>query len=246
MSKFRGAKNAGWYGSNLSQPIKIDCNFIVDSTNGNGLGIRSLKSNGWIRNVFMHTAESAGSNNGYTNPNPAVGYALVQFKQNFNIYLGGFSGFVSPLSGTNVPIDASDASLTAGHAYVITSVGTSTLSDWQAVGLPPGLTPTIGQSFIATATGAGTGSGQVQIPVATGSGILVVDVIGSANASIANSNIASDGGAWVLVRFLAATSSSVTTLVATAPADGSVVGMSFFFDQSSADPIMQNGDPTGT
>lgn len=308
MSYFRGGKNKGLIYHNLTQPVEIVSNFVVDATNGNGLGIRSLKSNGWIKNVFMHTSAALtgtvattaaqitsisggtaslvvgmpvqgtgipagtvitsilsssavgisqtptgnhasesityqGFNNGSANPNPPSGYAWIQFKQNYNIYLGGFSGFVSQLSGSNVNIDASDAALTAGAAYVITSLGTSTLADWQAVGLPPGLVPTVGQSFIALVTGAGTGTGKVQIPVASGSGISVVDVIGDPNQSISNSSIAANGGAWVLVRFLAATSSGVTTLIATAPQNNAAVGMTFKFDQSSADPIMVNGDP---
>lgn len=238
MSNFRGAKNAGWYGSNLSQPIKIDCNFVVDSSNGNGLGIRSLKSNGWIRNVFMHTSSTPGVNNGVTNPNPAAGFALIQFKQNFNIYLGGFSGFVSPVSGSAL------TSTTQHDAYIITSLGTATLAQWQAAGVPPGFTPAVGLGFIAAATGTIGGSATVEVPSV--SGITSPEVVGDPNQSIANSNIASNGGAYVLVQFLAPTSSSVTTPVATAPANNSVVGMSFFFDQSSADPIMENGDPTGT
>jgi len=241
MSVFRGGKNKGLHYSNLTQPILINCNFVVDSSNGNGLGIRSLKSNGWIRNVFMHTSATPGSNNGALNPNPAAGYALVQFKQNFNIYLGGFSGFVSQLSGTPISISAG---LTVSNPYVITSVGTSSAANWQAVGLPMGLVPTVGQSFIATSSAAGVGTGVVQAPAAAGSGIQVVDVIGDPNQEISNSSIAANGGAYVLVRFLAATSSSVTTLVATAPANNSVVGMTFYFDQSSADPIMVAGDPS--
>lgn len=243
MSNFRGAKNAGWYGSNLSQPIKIDCNFVVDSSNGNGLGIRSLKSNGWIRNVFMHTSSTPGTNNSVTNPNPAAGFALVQFKQNFNIYLGGFSGFVSPVSGSAL------TSTTQHDAYIITSLGTATLAQWQAAGLPAGLTPTVGQSFIATATGTIGGSATVEVPSV--SGITSLEVVGDPNQSIANSSIATNGGAYVLVQFLSpvitgASSPYTTTMTATAPANNSVVGMSFFFDQSSADPIMENGDPTGT
>lgn len=242
MSNFRGGKNGGNFYSNLTQPIRIDCNFIVDSSNGNGLGIRSLKSNGWIRNVFMYTSASAGTNNGYLNPVPAAGYAIIQFKQNFNLYLGGASGFVSPVSGT--PINVTSG-LTQHDPYIITSVGTTTQAEWETLGLPPGLAPAVGQSFIAITSSAGTGTGVVEAPAAVGSGIQVIDVIGNANASIDNASIAANGGAWVMVRFLAATSSSVTTLVATAPADGSVVAMSFNFDQSSADPIMANGDPVG-
>ena len=111
--------NAGHFYSNIVKPIKIDLNFIVDSTNGNGLGIRSLKSNGYVRNVFMHTSATPGSNDGALNPNPASGYALIQLKQNFNYYLGGFSGFVSPVSGTPL------TSTTSGGAYIIVSLGTA-------------------------------------------------------------------------------------------------------------------------
>ena len=70
------------------------------SANGNGLGVRSIKSNGFVRNVFMHTTATPGVGDGLTNPNPLAGYALIQLKQNFNVYLGGFSGFVSPTTGS--------------------------------------------------------------------------------------------------------------------------------------------------
>src|ERR1700679_2275117 len=36
-------------------PVLLDCNFIVDSANGNGLGLRSLKGPG-IKNVFMQSS----------------------------------------------------------------------------------------------------------------------------------------------------------------------------------------------
>lgn len=225
MSQARGGQNAGHYYSNITKPYLLNLNFAVDSTNGNGLGIRSLKSNGWCRNVFMHTSATPGMGDGFTNPNPAVGYALIQFKQNFNYYLGGFTGFVSPSTGSTL------TSTTQHNAYVIASLGTTTLAQWVAAGLPPGITPNVGASFIAIATGSIGGTGTV---IAAGvSGITSVEVVGDPNQSIANSNIASNGGAWVLVQFLGATSSSVTTLVAAAPANNSVVGMSFLFDGSS-------------
>lgn len=220
MSIPRGlGQNGGHFYSNITQPVKIDLNFVVDSTNGNGLGIRSLKSNGYVRNVFMHTTATPGSNAGALNPNPAAGYALIQFNNNFNFYLGGFSGFVSPVSGTPL------TSTTAGLAYIIVSLGTTTLAQWQAKGLPPGLTPTVGQSFIATATGAIGGTGAVEVPSV--SGIVTSEVVGDPNQSIANSNISQNGGAYLLVQFL----NSSDALAA--PANGSVCGMSAFFDRSS-------------
>lgn len=114
--------NGGRIFSFGSQPVLIDCNFIVDSSNGNGLGIRGLKGQG-VKNVFMHTSSTPGRHRGYTNPNPASGYALIQLTSNYNRYLGGFSGFVSPTTGSPLNIDASDAALTAGVPYIISSVG---------------------------------------------------------------------------------------------------------------------------
>jgi hypothetical protein len=301
MSVYRGWKNGGNYGSNLSSPVAINLNFIVDSTNGNGLGIRSLKSNGWVRNVFMNTSASItgtvattanaitsisqgtsalvpgmpvqgtgipagttitsitsssavgisatptgnhssesityqGFNNSYANPNPAAGYVLVQFKQNFNIYLGGFSGFVSPPTGNA-------SSTTAGNAYIIRSLGTTTLAQWNAAGLPPGLTPTVNQSFIATATGSIGGTGTVYTPSV--SGITSLEAIGDPNQSISNSSIAQYGGAWLLFQALGPTISTgayVSPFIPTAPANNSVIGMTVFMDSSSADPIMLTGD----
>lgn len=226
MSVSRGnGQNGGHFYSNITQPVKIDLNFIVDSANGNGLGIRSLKSNGYVNNVFMHTSASPGSNNGQLNPNPVAGFALIQLKNNYRYYLGGTSGFVSPLNGSSV------TSVTNHQVYVIVSLGTATLAQWQAKGLPPGLTPTVGQSFVATATGTIGGSAAVQ--QASVSGITSVEVVGDPNQSLNNSSIAANGGAYLLVQFLAATNSSTTTLIPTAPADNSVVGMSIYMDISS-------------
>jgi len=284
MSVARGlGQNGGHYYSNITQPVKIDLNFIVDSTNGNGLGIRSLKSNGYVRNVFMHTSATPGSNNGALNPNPAAGYALIQFNNNFNKYLGGFSGFVSPTTG------GTSGSVTNHNVYIIASVGSTTLAQWQAKGLPAGITPAAGVSFVATATGSLGGSGTV---IAAGvSGISSVEVVGDPNLSISNSSIAQNGGAYLLVQFLGqvvtmnsytpagtnsapaltmnsytpagtndassppiftgtpavltgsvaaptftgtpATLTGTVSMAVTAPANGSVVGMSAFFDASS-------------
>lgn len=436
--------NGGRFYSFASQPVLVDCNFVVDATNGNGLGQRNLKGQG-VRNVFMHTSATPGKGpGGYLNPNPASGYALIQLKSNYNRYLGGFSGFVSPVAGSAINI-ASGANLTIGSPYVITSVGVgpagqvtiapvadvsgslaskyfmlydsygnafciwfsvsgvgsapslgqavlpgqrglqyvqqsilsgatasqigaalvltienlpsgiagtfaftasgtttvtvvstanapvagipqdgtvvipaqgpaipiiftvssanatsgaiytdgsghlynvavtlasgtslqttgigapigatlskvsgtgdasitfssavagfatgfgfaqtvsdTNLGDWQAVGLPKGLVPTVGQSFIATATGAGASTGQVHAPGISGIGS--IEVIGDPNQSFAPQPQGGSPhvGAWVLVQFLSATSSSVTTQIATAPAAGAVVGLNFYVDQ---------------
>lgn len=438
--------NGGRIYSFGAQPVLIDCNFVVDATNG--LGVRTLKGQG-VRNVFMHTSTTpTKGNGGYLNPNPAAGYALVQLRSNYNHYLGNFSGFVSPTTGSALNISAGSAALTVGKPYVISSVGVgpsgtatiapvadvsgslagryftlydaygntfviwfnvsgvgsrpnlgnaapdgvaglhyvqqsiatnataaqigallvstiqnlpsgiqgtfsftasgtttvtvvstsltplagipmdgstvipaqgpsvpitftitsgsasagsvwtdglghlytvsatiasqttlqttgvgipgnngvgtltfvsgpgattalpfsaavaglataftfaltvsdTNLADWNAVGLPKGLVPTVGQSFIATATGAGASTGQVMAPGISGIG--AIEVIGDPNVS---ANPAPQGGtpnvgAWLLIQFLAPTSSSVTTALPTAPTAGSLVGLSFYVD----------------
>jgi len=153
---------------------------------------------------------------------PLPGFCWVQFKNNFNKYLGGFSGQVSPVSGT--PVSIAPANLVVGQAYIIVSLGTSTLADWQAVGLPQGFTPAVGQAFLASSTGHGAGSGAVETPSV--SGVNSVEVVGDPNTTLNNASIAANAGARILLQFL-------SNGVPSAPADGSVVGMTFLFDGSS-------------
>lgn len=280
-------------------PVLIDFNFIVDSTNGNGLGLRSLKG-AYVKNVFMHTTASfvgnthtnfiidgiAGGTGSLTvgmplsgtgiapgttiasitsssaittslsttatntavtisyaaagSPNPAVGYILAQMSSGYERLLFSNIGDGSPLSGTNIAIAAAGALLTVGQVYVITVLGTSLPADWLAIGLPLGVTPAVGASFVATSTGAGIGSGQVQVPLAAGSGIAKYDLIGDPNVS--NSPMfqysTAVKGAWVLFRALAATSAGVTTFAAAAPANGSLIAIQTWWSNS---PLLLGG-----
>lgn len=211
--------------TNIVTPQEVWCNFVVDRTNGNGLGIRSLKSNGYVESVFMNTSSTPGVVGNMTNPNPIAGFAMVRFKNNFTYYLGGVNGQINPLTST------STTSLTAGHVYVITSLGTTTAAQWSTVGLPPGLTPMVGQAFVAAATAAIGGTGTAGIPgVPTAT---AVTVVGDPNTEISNAAVATNAGAIVMLQFAAPTNSSTTTLVAAAPADGTVVGLQFCFDGSA-------------
>lgn len=211
--------------SNICKPCEVWCNFIVDHSNGNGLGVRSIKSNGYVNSVFMNTSSTPGSMNGQLNPNPAAGYALVTFANNFNYYLGGFSGQITPLAGSNLTATVS------GGVYIITGLGTATLAQWLAAGLPPGYVPAVGQAFVAIASATIGGGATVKVP---GEQIApIVSVVGNPNLELNNANIAVNGGAEIILQFSGATSSSVTTLIPTAPADGTVVGLSFNFDGSS-------------
>lgn len=206
-----------------AKPVLIDCNFVVDSTNGNGLGQRNKKSAGLVKNIFMHTSATPGSHNGILNPNPAVGIILVQFNDNYNRYLGGFSGQVSAVTSTQT-------TTTQHTAYVITSLGTATTAQWVAVGLPIGVTPSVGAAFIATATGTIGGSATVAPTATTGSNIDHIEVLGDINQTCAPSPQSSNGiGGWAVLQCFKAQAVS-------APADGSVIALTFYFDDSSVLP----------
>ena len=205
-------------------PVLLSCNFIVDSANGNGLGIRSLKGAGF-QSVFMHTTATPGVIKGRTNPNPASGVIQVQLQDNYYRYLGGFSGQVSPVSGTPL------TSTTNHTAYTIVSLGTATTAQWVAAGVPVGIVPAVGVSFVAIATGTIGGSASVEVVKSTGSGIDHIEVMGDPNAIISNQNSMVNGGAqFILNCFFEG--------AVTAPADGSVVSLSFYLSNSS---VLING-----
>lgn len=216
------------------EPVLIDCNFVVDSTNGNGLGIRSLKGP-VVQNVFMHTTTTPGAGNSnpstpnitITNPNPAAGYIVIQLQDNYNRSLSGFNAIVSPLSGSNLLV--ASAGLTVGLPYVITVVGTTTTAQWIALGVPAGVIPTPGVAFVAAATSA-TGTGAVQVPATAGSGIMTFETVGDPNLSIAPTPSANQGfGSQIIIRCMKP--NTATTQIGT-PADGTVISLCFYLSNS--------------
>ena len=139
-----------------TMPVLLDCNFVVDSTNGNGLGTRNLKGPA-VNEVYMNTsAPLAGSGN----PNPEAGIILVQLADNYNRYLSGFAGFSGPTG-------SSSTSVVSGVPVIVASLGTSTQAQWLAVGFPAaylnfatGL-PNVGASFVPTSSATIGGSAAV-------------------------------------------------------------------------------------
>lgn len=200
-------------------PVLLNCNFVVDSANGNGLGLRSLKGSG-ISRVFMHTSATPAPGN----PNPTAGYILIQFQDQYSRYLSGFSGQVVPITG-------SSTSSTASVPNIIIVLGTATLAQWQAVGLPKGVVPALGVAFIATSSAVIGGGASVAL--SSQSGIDHIEVVGDPNTTIISPIPLLDkapagpqvGGEVILKCLLNAT--------LTAPADGSVVSLSFLLSNSS-------------
>jgi len=202
--------------TNVAKPVLVNLNFTVTPTNG--LGITSLKSNGFVEN----------------NPNPANGFGVIQLKQNFNYFLGLLNYSITPPNVTPTKID--NSALTIGQAYVISTLGNATAAQWTTVGVPAGVTPAVGVAFIAiatTATTANTSTSRVSLPGV--SAVTGIETIGVTNTSI-TSAIASNAGQRVYFQFTAPTISTgayVSPYIPTAPTAGSIVSLGLFFDGSS-------------
>jgi len=128
-----------------------------------------------------------------------------------------------------------DGLIPTGFTFALINFNTN-LVNWQQVGLPPGVVPNVGASFIATSTGSSVGGGSTGLVVAPGvSGIGSIEVVGDPNQSVAPIPMGGspNRGTWLLVQFLAPTSASVTTPIPVAPATNTTVGMSFYLEQSS-------------
>lgn len=220
-------QNFGHFYAPHTMPILLDCNFVIDVANGNGLGVRSVKGPG-IAQVFGHTTASAATFNTVTNNMPA-GYFQIFLQDNYNKYFGGFDGFVTPVSGTPILVTAG---LSVGTVYVIVSPGTTTLAGWQALGLPLGIAPVAGATFSAITAVAGSGTGAVEVAAVNGAGVAYVEAVGDPNTTIAPVGL-HICNPYIIVRTMAATSAGVTTPIATQPADGSVMGLAFYMSNSS-------------
>lgn len=194
-------QNGTKFNTNVTIPQSTWLNFTVTPTNG--LGVTSVKSNGYANYVFMHTSTTPTASNGITNPNPPNGYAVIGLKNNFNHYLGMRWHIDYPATST------STTSTTANVVYTITALGTATAAQWQAVGLPSWLTAAVGQTFVATATQAIGGSATVG--VAGVPNISTISVVGNPDQTISSSNISQYGGAYLVLQFSALTASGTIT-----------------------------------
>lgn len=201
---------------NVAKPEVIECSFSVLSTDPNGL--TSLKSNGYIQAAYMHsTAPAAG------NPNPENGILQIQLKNNFNKFLGLEMSSIST-SQTSTKID--NSALVAGAVYVISILGNASLAKWQAIGVPVGITPAVGVSFVALTDG---GAGNVltsRVMVPNPSTVAAIEVFGNPDLMVV-SNIASNGGQYLIAQLLDFAGALV------APVDGSIIKLALWFDGST-------------
>lgn len=154
---------------------------------------------------------------------------------------GGGGSTLTVTSTANVPLAGPpQTGSIAGTAWTFaTTVSNTNLQNWQTVGVPQGVVPAVGVSFIATASGQSTGGGSTGLVVAPGvSAILSIETIGDPNQSIFPIPMGGspNHGGWVLIQFLAPTISGSaydTPMIPTAPANNTVISMTMFLEQGA-------------
>lgn len=138
------------------------------------------------------------------NPNPADGYGIIQLKDNYQYLINGFQSYVVPTTSNTT---STTSGLTVGNPYVITVLGTTTVAEWQDIGVPVGITPAVGVAFIASKTGTGgSHTGKVGLPSV--SGISHIELVGDPNKTIVSSTrsvgiLGGPSGAYIMFKFVA-------------------------------------------
>lgn len=210
----RNFSSGGKMYSMHTMPVLLDCNFVVDATQPNG--ISSLKGP-TIQAVYMHSTASTPSA-----LNPASGNIVVQLADNYNRYLSGSNVIRSPLSGSSL------TSTTAHTSYQITILGTATAAQWLAAGVPAGVTPAVGVSFVAIATGTIGGSAAVQISAAAGSNVASIEILGDPSLQSAPDPTKNQGyGAYLIFQCRDYAGAIVQ------PANNSVISLEMLMSNSS-------------
>lgn len=222
----RAWMNFGKSYENLTMPGKVNLQFTVDATQVSG--ISGLKSNGYVKAVYMHSTNGSPST-----PNPAAGIIAIQLRDNYSSFIDLEARVQAPVTGSNIAINGTG--LTVGNVYQITVLGTSTTADFQLCGLPAGLIPAVGMAFVATHTGDGAGTGSGQVKAIGVSAISSMEMMGNSQTELGPQGVSNQGG-YLYIQCLAPTISTgayIAPMIPTAPAAGSVIYMTLSFDNSS-------------
>lgn len=127
-----------FFGTAHKKPVLLDCNFVVDPTNDNGLGISSLKGPG-IASVFMNTSASF---TGDTHTNGVID----NISSTANLSVGMI------LSGTGITTGTVITQITSATAIAVSPVTTATNAGvtihYAGVGSPTSTGPAAGYIYV--------------------------------------------------------------------------------------------------
>lgn len=155
----------------------------------------------------------------------AAGVYQIQLQDNYAQFLHLAARLAAPVTGSAVLIGA----LTPGVVYQITVVGAATTAQWITAGVPVGITPAVGVTFVALATSAGSLSACKAIGV---SGISAVEIVGDTSTMLQNQPVVPLSGGFLTIQCLGATDASTTTLIPTDPISGSTLYIEIYLNDS--------------
>ncbi len=191
----RNWSNGGKVWMMETAPVTIPLSFQVKVADSAGLGITAGSLKGpTVAAVYMHTTatKATGSPGGTTGP--ASGTIVINLQDNYTRLLG-FDW--SAVASIGTPVQVDNSALTAGVAYTITTLGNSTTAQLQSIGLPIGITPAVGVTFIANAVGiageAATSTTRVAPSIAAGSNIFSMESLGNPQLLVAPTPSANQG-----------------------------------------------------
>lgn len=194
-------------------PVMVDMNFIVDDTQPSG--ISNLKGP-LVDEVLMHSDHATPS------MTLQDGTILVKLQDSYNgVFNVVDASIVLAASGSDVKID--NSAMTAGVPYRISVVGDATQAKWEAIGLPAGVEPAVGVSFIAASNGGSgnTLTSRVQAAITT-STVAAIQLAADPNLSSA-----SDNGAYAILQCRDFAGALV------APANGTKISIQMYMSNSS-------------
>ncbi len=225
----RNFSNGGKIFQMETMPVQISMSFqtAIADTSGTGITAGSLVGP-TVAAVYMVTNQTKAAGSPGSTTGPAAGTIVIDLQDNYNQLLGVRWSAVAPNSGSSLLV--ASAGLTAGVAYTITILGTTTTAHWHDLGVPAGITPSVGVSFIAAATST-TGTGAVQISLAAGSGIFSIEGIGSPNLLVAPNPTQQSTGTRVILQCRKDSAGDAPTIAA--PSDLTTLRIELLMSNSS-------------
>lgn len=197
-------------------PVMIDMNFVVDDTQPSG--ISNLKGP-LVEEVLMHSDHATPS------MTLQDGTILIRLQDSYNgVFNAVDAAIVLAASGSDVKID--NSALTAGVPYRISIVGNASQAKWESIGLPAGVEPVIGASFIAANNGGAgnTLTSRVQAAITTST---VAAIQLAADPNLSSSSDAQDYGAYAILQCRDFAGALV------APANGTKISIQMYMSNSS-------------
>lgn len=183
--------------SNHFQLVQLDCQVTIGAS-----GAPTLVTSSTVP-TSSPAASQAESRGIKAITRLAAGIYKLQLSDNYSDLYDFKASFTSAVTGSAIAVDATTAGLSVGTAYQIVTVGTATTAaNYTTLGLPAGLTATVGQIFVALTTGTGTQSGAGTVKALTDQTTgMQAEVCGVPTTMLSYQPFqASDGGGYIIFK----------------------------------------------